>query len=210
MALVDCAEQAVLQWERDDAITMVAIAGAETGGSWANDAQGDHIDDLVAYVAAQAGILPGTPAYEQLSEQYWAEYGPYACNGYTSFGPWQINTRWHYPSLQDRTGSDQPCVWRDYLFNPGGNVSMAREIWESQGLTAWTTYRLGWHYAYIDQATVAVDEALGGPPTPRPLPPPIWPPTPADFLTLPLVDVLAAPAALFPDTPAVEPPPGFH
>lgn len=188
MSLADCAAQAVLQWDRDTAITMVAIAGAESG--WRNDAAGDHYS-----------IFPPDqqPTYRQ-----------YSCQGYTSWGLWQINMRWHHPRLYDATLSTDPCVWAAYLSDPGANAYLAHEIWATQGLTAWSTYNNGAYRAYIAQATTAVDEALGVQP-PRPvIPPPIWPPLPAGFLTLPMVDPLAAPRLDSLDVAPVEPPPGYH
>jgi hypothetical protein len=232
MTLADCAAQAVLQWPRDDAITGVAIAGAESG--WRTDAQGDHIDTLVGYYATHWGLnpdapLPVLPAWAQqearglgldpagaaaagrsLRQEFWRVWGPIACNGYTSFGAWQINTMYHQGPVRDATHSSDPCVWRDALFDVGFNCLLAHDIWAEAGWIRWSTYNGGQYAAYIDQATTAVDAALGvTPPTPV-IPPPIWPPLPAGFLTLPIVDPLAAPSSLFPDVAPVEPPPGFH
>lgn len=188
MSLAECAAQAVLQWPRDTAITMVAISGAESG--WRNDAAGDHWSIF--------------PPDQQ------ATYRQYSCQGYTSWGLWQVNMRWHYPRLQDATGSSDPCVWASYLSNPGANALMAAEILAGQGLSAWSTYNVGSYRAYIAQATAAVDAALGvQPPTPY-IPPPIWPPLPAGFLSLALVNPAAAGRSVAPPSRAVEPPPGYH
>jgi hypothetical protein len=188
MSIEDCAAQAVLQWDRDTAITMVAIAGGESG--WIND-RPSGVD-----VVGGPGDRP--------------EWQQYACNGVYSWGLYQVHMPSHHARLQDVTFSTDPCVWRDHLINPGFATVMAAEILAGQGLSAWSIYNNGAYRAYIDQATAAVDAALGGAP-PSPIPPePIWPPLPAGFLALPLVDVLAAPSSVFPDTPAVEPPPGFH
>ena len=188
MSLADCAAQAVLQWPRDDAITMVAIAGAESG--WRNDARGDH--------------------YSIFPPDQQATYRQYSCDGYTSWGLWQVNMRWHYPRLQEVTFSTDPCVWAAQLSNPGFNAVMAAEIRSGQGLSAWSTYNNGAYRSFIDQATAAVDEALGVGPPPPVIPPPIWPPLPAGFLTLPMVDPLAAGRLASLDVAPVEPPPGFH
>lgn len=187
MTLADCAAQAVLQWSRDDAITMVAIAGAESG--WRNDAFGDH--------------------YSIFPPDQQAVYKQYSCNGYTSWGLYQINMRWHHDRLYAVTWSTDPCVWRDSLCDPGFATVMAAEILSGQGYTAWSVYNNGAYRTYIDQATRAVDEALGiQPPTPV-IPPPIWPPLPPGFLTLPMVDPLAAMYLSSLDVAPVEPPPGF-
>lgn len=187
MSLADCAAQAVLQWSRDDAITMVAIGGAESG--WRNDAPGDH--------------------YSIFPPDQQATYKLYSCNGYTSYGLYQVNMRWHHARLYAVTLSTDPCVWAAQLSDPGFNTVMAAEIRSGQGLSAWSTYNNGAYRAYIDQATVAVDAALGvTPPTPY-IPPPIWPPLPPGFLRLPMVDPLAARHLWSLDVAPVEPPPGF-
>jgi hypothetical protein len=188
VSLADCAAQAVLQWDRETAITMVAISGAETGGAWNNDAAGDPWWNY-----------PGDPLYKT-----------YSCGGHTSWGLWQVNMRWHYPRLQDATGSSDPCVWASYLSNPGANALMAAEILAGQGLSAWSTYNVGAHLAYIAQATAAVDAALGAQPAGPYIQPPIWPPLPVGFLTLRLVDPSAADRSVAPPARAVEPPPGYH
>jgi hypothetical protein len=156
MSIADAAEAAIQFWSREDAVTAVAIAGAETGGRWNNDARGDP-----------ASAYPDDPLYAY-----------YACEGYTSFGPWQINTRWHYDKLQAVTGSFLPCNWRDYLFDPYRNASIAHWLWEESGWQPWTTYRLNLHRAYLAQAQAAVDAAIGPPPQPGGEPPltPIEPP----------------------------------
>lgn len=188
MSLADCAAQAVLQWSRDDAITMVAIAGAESG--WINDRPSGS--DVV-----------GGPGDR-------SSWRPYACNGVYSWGLYQIHMPSHHARLQDVTGSPDPCIWRDHLIDPGFNTVMAAEIRSGQGLSAWSVYNNGAYRAYIDQATVAVDAALGVGPPPPVILPPIWPPLPAGFLALPIVDVLAAPRLASLDVAPVEPPPGFH
>jgi hypothetical protein len=183
MSLADAALYATLYWGRDDAIIMVAIAGAESG--WRNDAQGDHYT-----------IFP-------LNQQ--PIYLAYSCNGYTSFGLWQVNTRWHNDKLERRTGSTDPCVWRDLLFDPDSNANIAREIWGAQGFSAWSTYNNGDYRAYIDQATTAVDAVLPAPPGPPPWWPPL-PPLPYFLLDLDPVEPPAAAVSDFRDLAPVEPP----
>jgi len=232
MTIEACATQAVLQWAREDAITAVAIAGAES--SWRANAEGDHIDTLVSYYATQLGVGPDVPlpaltagaaallrsvgldpdgaaaAGRSLRQEFWRVWGPLACGGYTSFGAWQINTMFHQGQLNDATHSYDPCVWRDALFEVGFNAYLAHEIWMEGGWGRWSTYQGGQYRGYIDEATAAVDAALGGQHPPPVVPPPIWPPLPAGFLTLPIVDPLAAMHLSSLDVAAVEPPPGFH
>ena len=87
---------------------------------------------------------------------------------------------------------------------------MAAEILAGQGLTAWSAYNNGAYRAYIDQATTAVDAALGVQPPAPYIPPPIWPPLPAGFLSLPLVPPSAAHRLRSLDVAPREPPPGYH
>ena len=83
---------------------MVAIALAESSGN--NRAQGDALSSF--------------PADQQ------TRYAPYDCGGYLSFGLWQIFQGVHFGKLSNLTGSQDPCVWRDYLFRPEGNVWVAK------------------------------------------------------------------------------------
>lgn len=188
MSLADCAAQAVLQWPRDVAINMVAIAGAESG--WING-------------RASTVDVVGGPGDR-------AEWRQYACDGVYSWGLYQVHMPSHHYRLEAVTGSASPCVWRDHLTNPGFATVMAAEILSGQGYSAWSVYNNGAYRAYIDQATAAVDEALGvQPPTPI-IEPPIWPPLPAGFLRLPLVPPSAAHLLSSLDVAPREPPPGYH
>jgi len=232
MTIESCATQAVLLWDRSEAITAVAVAGAES--TWRTNAEGDHIDTLVSYYASQLGLNPDTPlpslsagaiallrgvgldavaaaaAGRSLRQEFWRVWGPIACNGYTSFGAWQINTMFHQGNLRDRTLSGDPCVWRTYLFDVGANAQVAHDIWLEAGWIRWSTYQGGQYRAYIAQATAAVDDALGPEPAKPQIPFPIWPPLPAGFLTLPMTDPMAAMHLSSLDVAPVEPPPGFH
>jgi len=183
MSLADCALYATLYWSRDDAITMVAIAGAESG--WSNTAQGDYYTNF--------------PLDQQPT------YLAYSCNGYTSFGPWQVNTRWHHELLERRTGSTDPCVWRDLLFDPDSNANVAHEIWDAQGFAAWSTYNNGAYQNYVAQATAAVDAVLPAPPPPPPWFPPA-PPIIIPILQIPPVEPPGAAVPDFRDLSPVEPP----
>ena len=120
---------------------MVAIAGGESG--WIPWAAGEPLSRF-------------SPADQLL-------YAPYDCNGYLSWGLWQIFVGVHHGKLQTLTGSTDPCVWRDYLFDPGQNAAVARMVWGEQGFAAWTIYNLDLHLAFLEQAELAVDAALGPP-----------------------------------------------
>ncbi len=167
---------------------MVAIGGPESG--WRNDAPGDHWS-----------IFP--PDQQAIYRQY-------SCQGYTAWGIWQVNMRWHYSRLQEVTFSSDPCVWAAQLSDPGFNAVMAAEIRAGQGYSAWTGYNTGAYLDYIAQATAAVDAALGVQPPEPVLPPVVFPPLPAGFLTLPSVDVSAARRLGSLDVTPHEPPPGYH
>jgi hypothetical protein len=150
LSIYDCARIAVAYWERDDAIIMVAIAGAESG----------YITDRPS------------------SSDVWGMTGdndswrPYACQQVYSWGLWQVFMPVHRYLLQEVTGSSDPCVWRDYLCDGEQNAYIARRIWDSQGFGAWSTYNVGAHQRFLVDATMAVDYILA---TPSPVPPPLPP-----------------------------------
>ena len=114
---------------------MVSIAGAETGGSWVDNAAGDPLSIYSDGGASEAA---------------------YSCGGRTSFGLWQINLPAHYPYLRSATGSASPCSWATWLYNPGNCALAALAVYRSQGLGAWTTYQTGAWRAYLPQAQAAV------------------------------------------------------
>lgn len=156
---IACARVALQQWSRDEAIIAVAIAGAESG--WRTNAAGDHIS-----------YFKGRPDYGM--------YVANSCNGYTSFGLWQINLRWHYDKLGGVTGSDKPCVWRDWLWDASRNAQMAHRIYEgASGWTPWSVYNAGTYKAFLAESREAVKAARVDPeppPGPQPPPePPWWP-----------------------------------
>lgn len=123
----------------DLATLMVAIAGVESG--WNPSADGDSIS-----------------TYPQLA-------GLPNCNGYTSFGLWQINSS-HSAYLRQATGSSDPCVWAAWLHDPLNNARAADVILRYQGLSAWTDYRTGAYRRYWDQAAAAVAAARQAAQTP--------------------------------------------
>ena len=138
MSIDLAARAAVKVWPTADAIIAVAIAGPESG--YNAQARGDH--------------------YSIFPPDQQAVYLQYACDGYTSFGLWQINTRWHYPELSALTGQVDPCLWAAWLFDPDNNARLARSIFDSQGWEAWTAYNTGAYVAYYPQAALAVARAL--------------------------------------------------
>ena len=162
MAIEDAAQVAVTLWNRDDAIVMTAIAGPESG--FRLGAAGDD--------AATLAALYNDPLY--LTWQ---------CNGYCGYGPWQENLRWHYPALAAFSGSQDPCGMAAWLTASWANAARgAREVFENQGFSAWTTYTGGQYQSYLADATAAVGAALAPPPPPPPPPPPA--PVPVGLIAL--------------------------
>ncbi len=130
------AREAIKYWtDRATAITMVAIAGAET--NW-QDEPGDPMDQL----------------------QNPDQYAPYACNGFTSWGQWQINYRWSASAIQELSGLSDPCEVSAWLLAIENNARAAFNVWTRQGLGAWSAFKLRRHQAYLAQATLAIDQAL--------------------------------------------------
>lgn len=119
-------------------VVMVAIAGAETAGTWSPRAQGDALSIYRDGGASEA---------------------PYSCGGYTSEGLWQINMPAHYPYLESVTGSSSSCYWAQWLWSPQNNAQAALAVYRSQGLGAWTTYQDGSWRSYLSQAQQAVAAA---------------------------------------------------
>ena len=169
MSIADAAAAAVLYWSRDNAITMVAIAGPES--SYRNDAPS----------STDVWGMPGEdPAWR-----------PYACQQVYSWGLWQIFMPVHKAKLGELTNSSDPCFWSAYLCDPVNNARVAHWVWTEQGFQAWSAFNDRSYLAYMDRATVAVDEALG--------------PTPPDIVPLPAA-VVPPSAAVVPPSAAVVPP----
>lgn len=143
-------------------VVMVAIAGAES--SWQPSDLGDYGYD------AQHGL----------------------CNGYSSWGLWQIHNVWS-PYLIQQVGSSNPCRWAQWLFNPLNNAKAAYHVYQLQGLNAWTTYQTGAWLQYLASAQQAVQQIEGShttrPSTPKSTPvSPTTVPRPVTALTwLPLL-----------------------
>jgi hypothetical protein len=146
-------------------VAMVAIAGAETGGTYDPQARGDY------------GLDPS--------------YG--LCDGYSSWGLWQIHNV-HRAYLIRVTGSFEPCAWASWLGDPMNCARAALAVYEGQGLGAWTTYTDGVWRRYLADAQQAVSQAIGqgsgtsAPKTPAPR-------QPSDALLLAGVGAAAAAVA---------------
>jgi hypothetical protein len=117
------------------AVVAVAIAGAES--SWRLTARAD-----------QCGGAAGPCSL--------------SCDGYCSWGPWQINICAHADLMRALTGSSSPCTWAKWLQDYDRGARAAYRI--SAGGTswsAWTTYRTGAYEAYLSSARAAVAAAGG-------------------------------------------------
>lgn len=140
MSIDDCAKAAVAQWSRQTAITMVAIAGAES--AYRLDAKGD-------------------PASK------YPDYAPYACDGWLSHGPYQVFLGAHNGRIHDLSGGlIVPCSQANWLYDWNNSTLCAASILEAQGFRAWSAYQVGFHTKYVPAATAAVDRALSPPPPP--------------------------------------------
>jgi len=208
-----CADVAIDQWGQEEAVILVAIAGAETGGSWNQYAAGDNPDDIAAYVwdRQHPGLPREGPEWDALLQRLRDEYLPHACNGFTSFGLWQINLRWNDELVGQLSGYIYPCDLAAWLYVRQNNARAARAVYDRQTKTAWTTYNVQSHLRYIDAARAAVIAALiragqvPQPPLVTPGPPVI--PGPFDFAAFESLAPVEPPGvAVEPPVAAVDPP----
>jgi hypothetical protein len=156
--MADVAGVAVHFWPRDVAITMTAIAvGCESGGD--PTAAGDP------YVSVAQFCGPDPAAFCFFDPRE----GDYRC----SVGLWQIFMCAHALELAQLTGSNDPRVWAFWLIDPFNNAQIAHELWADQGFAPWgTDIQRACFQDELADATLAVDNALRGPPPPVPGPAP--------------------------------------
>lgn len=129
-------------------VVMVAIAGAESG--WRETAQGDPV--------SRTGPQ---------------RYPP--CDGFFSFGLWQINIGANLPTIVALGAPNTPCGAAHWLLVPENNAKAARAIYDRQGLWAWTVWRTGAYSRYLARSMQAVEAVQAPPPPP---PPPVAQPRP--------------------------------
>lgn len=118
---------------------MVAIAGAEDG--WGNS----YGDPLSIY--RDGGTV----------EAAWS------CQGYTSFGAFQVNLPANHGLVASLSGLGDPCSMAAWLADYGNAARAAYAIYRSQGLGAWTTYNTGAYLGYLSQAQQALVATQGRP-----------------------------------------------
>ena len=145
-AALVCARSAVLFWDLPTAITMVAIAGAES--NWNREAGGDSPAQLEA-----AGAYESAKRAREWNCPTGSDHGP------SSWGYWQINVGWNHDFLVPMSGFRDPCWIASWLKIGSNNARAANVILGRQGFDAWTVYRHNIHLNYIDEATSAVHQA---------------------------------------------------
>lgn len=150
-------------------LPVVMVAVAGAESGWRNDARGDR-------------GLTDRPS----------------CDGYTSFGLWQINTV-HGAYLTQASGSSDPCRWAQWLYDPYHNAWAARALLgdrPQENLRHWTAWRTGAYRRYLLQAQAAV-LAAAPPAPPAPAPAPIPVPAAYPAWQLAVTSVLLLVGALF-------------
>jgi len=143
VSAIDCA-RAILKYVPDPAAAtvLVAIAGAESG--WNLGAKGDYHN---------SGDCPAN----------W-------CQGYCSWGPWQINVCCHSGWIGAHIGNSDPCAVAQWLTSDWDNSAWAaaKVYTDHGGLCAWSVYEEwcgpghnGRYRGYLAEAKAAVDAVLG-------------------------------------------------
>lgn len=137
MTLADAATPAIQLFKDSDAITMVAIAGAESNFSPA--AKGDAVDSFPPSLGE---------VYREWSDE-----------GYCSFGLWQIFLPAHHEKVAAMSQKTSPHDLATWLLDPLNNARIARAVLDSQGFRAWSTYTNGSYSSYLNDAGVGVAAA---------------------------------------------------
>jgi len=139
MSLSSVVEAARAVFTVDVGITMVAIAGAESG--YQDNAEGDN--------------LSGFSPVEQ------SNYADFAIDGWLSFGPWQIFLGVHTSAVEAAAQTTDKEELKLWLWNAKNNAVIARQVYDSQGFSAWSTYNNGAYKAHLSEATNAWNKATG-------------------------------------------------
>jgi hypothetical protein len=97
--------------------------------------------------------------------------GQYSCNGYTSFGAWQINLPYNHAQVEAVSGipSSNPCGQAQWLADYNNCAKAALAIYNTNGLKDWCTWwgdalcgtqggqpGYGPYHKYLDQAQQAI------------------------------------------------------
>lgn len=130
MSIFIAATAALTYFDRDTAVTMVAIAGPES--SYIVDARGD--------------------LWYFLDPRYHASFRPWSCDDYTAFGLWQVSLPSHHDKITAASGLTAPCDMALWLFDPWNSARIARQIYAESGFGAWSAYNNGAYRSYLDEA----------------------------------------------------------
>jgi len=130
--------RAILKYVSDINTAVVMVAIAGAESGWRLDAKGDY------------------------------GYGKYNCDGYCSWGPWQVNICANYSWLSQSLGTSDPCAIAMWIISSYDNSAWAAAtVLHRQGLCAWTVYEewcsrdhKGTYRNYLDQARAAVQSVL--------------------------------------------------
>ena len=76
----------------------------------------------------------------------------------TSIGLFQIHIPSHRRELEQWTGSKDVKDWIEWLQNAENNIYAAAQVYKSQGLGAWTTYKTGAYKKYLGTTGVVASE----------------------------------------------------
>lgn len=151
LSIQECARLAIENWGPEEAPTMVAIAGAESG--WNPAATGDHLSLF-------------SPAQQ-------TAYAPFACHENLSHGYWQIFLGVHTPMIRSMSQLDSPCELADWLHIGTNNARAAAAIKANAGgNNPWSTYNNGGYEQFMEQAREAVLNEIQLPFLNPSLPPP--------------------------------------
>lgn len=104
-------------------------------------------------------IAGGESAYNELAMGDRGLNPTFHCNDYCSFGLWQVYIPVHQELIKRLMNRDivTPCEQGSWLMVGENNARAARDIFASQGYSAWSVYNTGAHYSYLGEATRAVD-----------------------------------------------------
>lgn|GEM_PF-2302027 len=139
MAAVDVARAVIARFPPEAWVTAVAVSGAESG--W----------ERAPAPADRCGGVAGPCSL--------------ACQGYCSFGPFQVNVCAHGALMRQLTGSPSPCAWKAWL-EDYGHAAQAAYLVSNGGRdwSPWTTYTRGTYRRFIPQARSAIAAAGATPP----------------------------------------------
>lgn len=129
----------------------------------------------IAYFAQQAGVPPellATKTAIALAESSGrpTAFNNNAATGDSSRGLWQINM---IGSLGPERRKQFGISSDEELFDPAVNARAAKQVYDSQGLGAWSVYKSGKYKDFLPQAQEGVKQLMGGnvelpPPAARP------------------------------------------